>query len=59
MAHLKENETQPRKGFFARWLESMAEARMRRAEVELGYHPPEAADDDDADSARAPEPRRH
>jgi hypothetical protein len=36
MATKGHSTNEPRKGFFTRWFESMAEARMRHVEHELG-----------------------
>ena len=42
MTHVDRGASPPkRKGFFARWFEAMAEARMRHAEHEIHQHIPD------------------
>lgn len=38
MASLKHGQSGEKKGFFTRWFESMAEARMRQAQTEMELH---------------------
>ena len=38
MAGLKQGQGEHKKGFFARWFESIAESRMRQVEHEMKLH---------------------
>lgn len=43
MASLKHGQGEGKKGFFARWFESIAESRMRQAQNEMQLHKASAA----------------